>query len=94
VIKRNEVREEGRKEILLFRGLGRGGGEGLERRLFGFPNVSSGLCTDKISFVKYEVCMVEDDHGEVAGRVPSMLTRPPAEQWSMVRGSMPMETDQ
>ena len=36
VIKRNEVREEGRQQVLLFGGLGRGGGEGLERRLFGF----------------------------------------------------------
>ena len=30
------------------------------------PNVSSSLCTDQICFVKYEVCMVEDYHGELA----------------------------
>ena len=32
-----------------------------------YPNVSSSFCTDQISFVKYEVCMVEDDHGEAMG---------------------------
>ena len=29
-----------------------------------YPNVSSCFCRNQISFVKYEVCMVEDDHGE------------------------------
>jgi len=63
VIEGNEVGEEG-EEVLLFRGLGRGSGDGLERRLLRFPNVSSCFCRNQISFVKYEVCMVEDDHGE------------------------------
>ena len=39
------------------------------------PNVSSSFCTDQISFVKYEVCMVEDDHGEpeAGGEVGAIL---------------------
>ena len=82
VIEGDEVGEEG-EEVLLFRGVGRGGGDGVERRLLRFlqqeslqtilvyrlncctyPNVSSCFCRNQISFVKYEVCMVEDDHGE------------------------------
>ena len=87
MVDRDEVGEEGEK-IGVFRGLGRGGGDGLERGLLGFlphtaqlkgdplrfalltyPNVSSSFCTDQISFVKNEVCMVEYDHGERWPRV-------------------------
>ena len=87
VVQGDEVGEEGEK-IVVFLGLGRGGGDGLERGLLGFlphtsqfkgdplrfalftyPNVSSSFCTDQISFVKNEVCMVEDDHGERRPRV-------------------------
>ena len=79
VVDRDEVGEEGEK-IGVFRGLGRGGGDGLERWLFRLPNVSSCLCTDQISFVEYEVCMVEDDHGAggPGGARWRDLTPPPA----------------
>ena len=98
MVDRDEVGEEGEK-ICVFLGLGRGGGDGLERGLLGFlphtaqlkgdplrfslltyPNVSSSFCTDQISFVEYEVCMVEDDHGAggPGGARWRDLTPPPA----------------